>query len=314
MGRSRRKDTRRTRRGALVVLLVIAVAGLLLPDAITGKLLNLVQVLVPFQDWSTRSAEGTADALGGEGDVPTPKEAARLKIENTALRHRLATLSAQYELAESDLAAATGIRRRGLQGGRLIPARVVAADAAAWRESRLVNAGTLLGVRRDSAVTSNVFAVAADDPGAVRDGYAVLAGEALVGFVEQVATHVARVRLITDRQTKLKVLIARVEEDRYHPLDAEFWMVGTGGAQLEVRDVNHRFIRADSIRNGDVVLTVPGEPNLPLAVTIGTITAVRPDPDNPLLYRLSVDPSVRSEDLRSVFVVDLAMQPPPVTQ
>lgn len=301
----RRRDTRRTHHGTLVALLLVATLGLLLPGALTGKLINLVQVIVPFQDWTTRSANASADTVFGESDVPTTDDALRLKRENAALRHRLTTLSAEHEQLATDFAAAAGIRRQGLTSGRLIPARVVAADAVPWRESRLVSAGALSGVRPKAAVTTDHFAVAADDPAAVRDGHAVLAGEVLVGFVEQVGTHTARVRLLTDRQTKLKVLIARLKDDRYHPLDAEFWLVGIGNSSLEVRDVNHRFIRADAIKAGDVVLTVPGDPALPAALTVGVITAIQPDMDNPLLYRLTVEPAAKPHDLRSVFVVDL---------
>ena len=154
------------------------------------------------------------------------------------------------------------------------------------------------------------FTVDAAAEGALHDGQSVLAGEVLVGTVEQVGTHTARVRLLTDRQAPLSVRIARPEADRYLPLDAEFWLVGTGAGNLEVRDVNHRFIRAGSIREGDVVLSDPQNPKLPVALTVGTVKAVHVDPDNPLLYRLTVEPPVQASDLRSVFVVDLGPNEP----
>jgi len=310
MARSRRRVQKRNRRGWLGALLIVALIGLLMPKALTDRFISLVQVIVPFQDWSTRTADGAADLAFGESDVPTPAEAQRLKLENAALRHRLAALSTAHEQLSTDFASVAGIRHQGLHQGRLIPARVLAADAIPWRDSRLVNAGTLKGVRADAPVASNHFSLATEDPDELADGQAVLAGEVLVGTIEQVGTHTARVRLLTDRQTPLKVRIARPEQGEFLPLEAEFWLVGTGGGRLEVRDVNHRFIRAGSIREGDVVLSDPTNPNLPVALTVGTISAVHVDPESPLLYRLTVEPPIKAADLRTVFVVDLTTNDP----
>jgi hypothetical protein len=310
MARSRRRDQRRTRRGWLAVLLAVAVIGSVLPKALTDRLISLVQVIVPFQDWSTRTADAVTQAGGGPA-APSPDEALALQRENAGLRHRLAALSAAHHQLAVDFADVSRIRRQGLRGGQLIPARVLAADAATWRESRLVSAGALRGVRPQAPVTSDLFTVAAEQGAdALRDGQSVLAGEALVGFVEQVGTHTARIRLLTDRQAPLKVRIARPQEDSFLPLDAEFWLVGAGGAHLEVRDVNHRFIRAGSIREGDVVLNDPDNPALPAALMVGRISAIRVDPENPLLYRLTVEPPVKPGELRSVFVVAFEAPPP----
>lgn len=294
------------RRGWLGALLVIAAIGLILPKSITDRLISLVQVVVPFQDWSTRTVDAAGEVAFGGADAPTPEEALRLQRENQALRHRLAALSTAHDQLAADFASVAGIRRQGLAGGRLIPARVLAADAIPWRESRLLSAGSLRGVRADAPVTSNVFSLAAMDDEGLRDGQSVLAGEVLIGIVEQVGTHTARVRLLTDREAPLKVRIARPEGDKFLPLDAEFWLVGVGGGRLEVRDVNHRFVRAGSVREGDVVLSDPTNPALPVALTVGVIKAVHADPDNPLLYRLSVEPPIKPADLRTVFVVDLS--------
>lgn len=301
----RRTKRKLNRRNVLATLAIVSLVGVLLPASITSRLISLVQVVLPFQDWATRGVEAVED-LGGVAEKPVvaPADVAALRRENAALQHRLATLAARYDDLEREHREVTQIRHRGLSGGRLVPARTVAADAVAWRESRLINAGALSGVQRLAAVTSNHFTVRADEGEALQDGLAVLAGEALVGFVEQVGTHSARVVLLTDRTTEMKVLVSRQADGQYHPLDAEFWLVGTGRGLLEIRDVDHRYLRAETIRVGDVVLSSPTDPRLPAAMTIGTVTKIRPDQENGLLYVLEVAPALKPGEIRRVYVVD----------
>ncbi len=304
MRSSRRKLNKKS---ILTALIIVSAVGIMLPDRITGSLISLVQVIVPFQDWTTRGTQAATDALAGSPDtVPSPEKLAALQRENEYLRHRLASASVQYnELAEQHRAVA-GIRRRGLTNGRLVPARVVAGDVLAWRESRLINAGTLKGVKRSSAVASHYFTIELDEQDAAQPGLSVLAGEALVGFIDQVGTHSARVRLLTDRDTKMSPLIARYSDGKYYPLDKEFWMVGTGGRLLQIRDVDHRYIKTGAIKEGDIVLSGGTDRRLPAPMTIGTVKKIHTDPDNSLLYILDVEPAIDPSEIRKVLVVDVA--------
>ena len=302
MRRSRRKLNRKR---LLTILVIVSVIGVMLPERLTGRLINLVQVLIPFQDWATRSANAAGDALDRPAGATVARPAFEaLRREKEALRHQLASIATRFHELEREHHQLAGIRRRGLRGGRLIPARVVATDALSWRKSRLINAGTLSGVKRAAPVTSDHFAIHLDQPEAVRQGMSVLASEALIGFVDQVGTHSARVRLLTDRETRMKVLIARLEDGKYYPLDKEFWLVGTGAPLLEIRDIDHRYVKTGAVTEGDCVLTSAADTGLPASLTVGTISRVRPDPDNGLLYRLDVEPPLKPEDIRTVFVVD----------
>ncbi len=301
MARSRKKVNRRS---VLTLLVLVSIVGLLLPRSLTGRLINLVQVLTPFQDVTARSLNAADDALGSDGSGLSPAEADALRRRNAALQHQVASLAGRLQQLEAEHRTLAGIRRRGLAGGRLIPARAVAADALPWRQSRLLTAGTLSGVRSDAAVTSDYFSITPDAPDALRDGMSVLAGEVLVGFIEQVGTHTARVRLLTDRQSSLEVMIARLEDDRYLPLDARFRLVGTGKRMLEIPDIDHRYIEEGAIREGDVVLSLATDPRLPAALTVGVVKAIQQDRDNSLLYRLEVEPPLAPDAIRHVFVVD----------
>lgn len=308
MRRSRRKPNRRN---LILALGMVSLVGFLLPASITGRLISLVQVIIPFQDWSSRSVEAVEGAVSLEGEAPlTREEAGALRRDNAALRHRLASLAlrnAELEETHRDLA---GIRSRGLSGGKLIPARVVASDALAWRDSRLITAGTLRGVRPEAAVTSNHFSIRPDTDDGLREGLAVLAEEVLIGFVEQVGTHAARVVLLTDRQTQMRVRIAREREGAFVPLDKEFYLVGTGGRRLAIHDIDHRYIKSEAIRVGDVVLSSAHDERLPASMTIGKIVKIRPDQDNRLLYILEVEPPLAPDDIRKVYVVEPALAAP----
>lgn len=314
MSRSKRKHAN-NRRTVITVLILISVVGFMLPTRLTGKFLNLVQVILPFQDWTSRSADAVTDVVTPSGESLSAEDAEKIRRENAALKHRLASLSGDYEDLSNAYASATQIRDRGLGQGRLIPARVVAGDAFAWRKSRLINAGTLSGVREDSAVASHHFSLQLDDADVVREGYSVLRAETLVGFVEQVGTHSARVRMLTDKSTALRVLVARAATGKFYPLSSEFWLVGTGSDSMEIRDVSHNYVKSTddetNIRVGDYVFTSRDDPNLPASMTIGTISEISQDPENSLLYVLKVVPAITPSDLRQVFVVDLGSDQTP---
>jgi cell shape-determining protein MreC len=249
------------------------------------------------------------DGVGGAvesaaGTSSGAPEAAELTRTVAKLTHQLASLASRHQALERDYAAATALRRRGFEGGRLIPATVVAADALPWRQSRLINAGLLSGVREAAGVTTNQFTIHTAAAKGASKGLAVVTGELLIGFVDQVSTHSARVRLVTDRATTMPVVVARLEEKRLLPLEAQFWLAGTGGPLIEVRDVDHRYIKSGAIKKGDLVLTTPHDARLPVPLTVGSVSRIRRDPDNRLLYLLDVEPGVDLDQVRRVFVVD----------
>lgn len=302
--KTRRKGRRTTRRRIFAALLLCSVVGLLLPTSVTGRLMNLFQVLVPLQTAANRGAEAMGTAIGGSDEPElSPAELEQVVAQNEALRHTVASLQlALDELEEANWELA-GIRDRGMPG-KLIPGQVVAPDVLAWRESQLIDAGTLQGVRRNAAVISNHFAISLGTDEGVRSGQAVLAAEVFVGTVEVAGTHTARVKLVSDPTTRMAVLIARDQGETFLPLDAEFWLVGTGEGHARIEDVDHRYVNRGQIEVGDWVLTVHGDERLPISMVVGTIRSVTPDRDNPLLYILDVKPAIDADRLRRVYVVD----------
>lgn len=295
------------------VLMGISVAALLVPARVTAPLISLVQVLTPFQDVAQRAADAVGETVA---DPPPPSidadEYEALSRQSESYRNMIASLSLRIRTLERERDELTGLRNLGLNySGQLIPARVISSDMLSWHRAKLVDAGSLRGVRSGAAVTSNHFSVAAGASQGVRNGLRVLAGEALVGTVVQVGTHQSRVQLLTDPATKMPVVIGRPGEHGVEPLDAEFWMVGMGRRGLQVRDVDHGYVERNEVQAGNLVLSSSDDERLPVSVVIGTVSTVRPDPDNALLYVLDVEPAVNLDQLRRVYVVDLDTPAPP---
>ena len=281
-----------------VVLLGGSALAMILPGSVTGRLSNLVQVLVPFQD-AVNAVTGAVARAAGDG--PDGSESA-LDRQVRALRSAVVLLAAQTRALRIENERLTSVRGRGLgPRGRLIPARVVGDDATTWRESKLI---LLRGASPRDAVISRHFSIDLPADEGARSGLGVLASEVLVGVIEQAGTLTARVRLLSDPGTRMAITIGRIERTEFTTVDGCFWLVGEGNGRIAIRDVHHQYIEDGAIRLGDVVLTRDDDPHLPPSVTIGTIVDIATDPDNGLLYVLRVDPGIDLNSIRRVYVVD----------
>lgn len=307
--RSRRK-TLPSRKTLITCLLAASVLALLLPRDWTGGLISLVQVIVPFQDAVVTGVESVARAVGSDdGQVPQARFEA-LERERAALEHQVAALSMRVSQLEEEVGVLAATRLWEVDGqrigarGRLIPARVITADLLPWRSSKLINAGTLQGVRRGSAVMSRYFTIDRGEADGARDGMAILLKEAFVGVIDkQTGTHTSRVKLLSDVSVEMKVRIGRFSETGFAALDRYFWLMGCGGV-MEIRDVEQRDIDDGVIKVGDTVLSDPAGGVLPAALTVGKVVDIRPDRDNPLLAILTVESPVDEDSLRRVYVFD----------
>jgi cell shape-determining protein MreC len=234
----------------------------------------------------------------------------RLARENAALRHQAAALALRVTELEGEVELLTATRLFDAGGGRLgargrlIPAAIVAPDLLSWRASRLVNAGSLQGVRRDAPVVSRYFTLDEGAEGGIRDGMSVVLGEALIGVVDQVGTHDARFKLLSDVTVQMKVRIGRFTDNGFVPLTRYFWLTGRGAGKMEIHDAEKRDVDSGLVREGDVVLSDLTSGTLPVALTVGRITEVRPDRDNPLLSILTIESEVDPVSLRRVYIYD----------
>jgi cell shape-determining protein MreC len=295
-------------RKALALIVGASVMMLIIPRAWSGKLLSLVQILVPFQDAATAAADSAGNVLASDSQPVPVERFEQLRLEKEAAERRLAAISLKAQQLENEVVLLTAARQWNAGGqslgaqGKLLPARVVAQDLLPWRAARTINVGLLQGVAPGSPVTSHELSIDRGTSDGLTGGQAILLGESLVGFVDQAGSHIARVKLISDVDVQMKVRIGRMEGEVFQSQDRYYWLVGKGQGAMEIRDVEAREAQEGLIRSGDMVLSDPRSDTLPAAMAIGRIKAVMPDRDNPLFAILLVEPATSTDSLRQVYV------------
>lgn len=299
-----RKRNSHSIRTIVALLLTIGVLAMLLPQRWTRGLIGLVQFTVPFQDAVSATTDRVVPSFGSS--TPTP-EAQRIK----ALEHTIAVLASQIRSLEEETDLLRGTRLWTANGrsfgawGKLLPARVISQDILPWRSSRLLNVGTVQGVGRNAPVVSREFSLDAGETDGLYPGMAILLRETLIGFVEDVSTHTAQVKLMSDVTTQRAVVIGRIDgEFNVSVLPDPFWLTGKGHGRMVIEGVKRSYINRDEIAVGDIVLTPDDEPDLPTSMCIGEIIEIEPDRKNPLLVTLHVIARIDEQALSRVYVFD----------
>ena len=302
-----------------LTVLLLSLGAFLLPGRFTGRLISLVQVLVPFQHAVTSvvglGGEVNADRQAGYADPDSlppvsGAEHAALQRERDALEHQIAAIASRVRQLESEVEILTATRLWDVGGrgigpvGKLIPAQVVTKDLLAWRESRLVTVGSLQGIKPGAPVVSNHFSIDHGRDGGVRQGMAILLKETLIGVAEKVGTHTTRVKLLSDLSVQMKVRIGRFEKEEFVLLDPYYWLTGRGKGIMRIGDVNLRDVEDGKIRVGDMIFSDPMSDTLPAALTIGRIARIDHDVESPLLSTLTVESPINFSQLRRVYVFD----------
>ncbi len=287
---------------------------MLVPREWTSGLISLVQVIVPFQDASTRAAT----AVRGSFEAALPPVSGelhdQLAREKAALEHQVAALSVRLKELRDEVEVLAGTRLWEVDGqrigarGRLIPGRVITSDLLPWHSSRLLNAGTLQGVKPGAPVVSQYFELHHGEASGARDGLAILLREVLLGYIEDAGTHTSHAKLLSDISVERKVRIGRRTDDGFTVTGGFFWMVGRGRGRMEIHDVEYRDIEDGIIAVGDVVLSARSSETdtagLPAPMKIGEITDARTDRENPLLSILTVQSPLAAEPLSRVYIYD----------
>lgn len=299
-----------------VILMLVSGVSSLLPTDFFGPARVLTQ-LVAVPQWAAHQASQrvaepiqalTAKPMAAEEQARLQRHDEALENENTVLRQQV------YEL-QLTIQELTLLRKQSQQrDGVIIPAPVVALDAAPGRDSILLGKGKIQGAKREDWVASRLLVQVGQQDG-VQGEEAVLARETLIGRIEDTSPLTSRVVLLSDQYTNraMKVRIMHFDDQSQRFLQvtsagriAEFVLRGAGAGKMIVPDIRNDFIDAHVVAVGDLVTSDPQDPKLPLGMVIGEITELRHNKDNPLLYDAVVQHRYDPKNLSQVFIVDLS--------
>ncbi len=302
---------RPTKRAVFWFLMVASALALLLPRAWSDSLKHAGQFLVPAMDWQYSVAHRTAVSLAGL--EPSSQEPG---LPRQALENQLASeMGANRQLREEN-ARLRALRENDVHWTfPLLPAKVVARDIVAWRDSLLAERGSSRAVRRKDWVASRFF-VDRGQASRVEAGQVVLARECLLGRVELVSPYMARVQLLSDIDSpRTEVRIGVRSDDGFEFVDYPCSLRGIGHGRMKIEDVPYRYVQTDAvdgldgpaqrIRVGDLVVAAPGQLGLPMPLVIGRITELLDDPQKRLVVSLIVEPVIPIEQLRDVIIIPL---------
>jgi cell shape-determining protein MreC len=303
----------RPSRGALFGgLMVLSALALLLPPAWSSPIKHVAQLLVPPQDLLytlTHRAAGSISRGAGAAPPPPAGRDDPLRAENAAQYAEILRLQEENS------------RLRALRAGEvplpmpILPARIVARDIVAGRDSALLARGSVRGARWNDWVTSRFFidqGLAAE----AREGQAVLTQQSLLGRIEQVSPYMSRVQLLSDVDSpRLEVRIGGRADGRLELVDYPCSLRGAGRQTMLIEGVDYRYVDASAgepaasgarrIRTGDFVFSAPGQLGLPSPMVVGRVARMAEDPRKRLVYNLTVEPVVRLEEVRQVYVSPL---------
>ncbi len=299
-------------RGAFFLLLTASAVGLWLPPQWGDALKHPVQVIVPGDDlvygMSYHAARSTATLNDRDREA---------RVEREAMLHELASQVAIAEELREQVRQLQGLRASDVpQGVPLLPAKVVAWDIVAWRDSLLVERGSHRGVSWQDWVATRLFVTEGGDSG-VAAGQAVLARECLLGQVEQVSPYMSRVRLLSDADSpRIQVQIGSRTGRGVEFVDYPCSLRGLGRGRMVIEDVPYQYVQVDEgeeraaggfrrIQQGDMVFSAGGQLGLPVPLIIGRIADISKDLKKRLVYTVNVESVVSPTEIREVFIVPL---------
>ncbi len=312
-----------TRRNVLAAAMLLSVALALVPHALTERLRDVTHLaLAPFADGSMyveTTLRARLQALGGRGLSPREADALRSRVEELELVvQRLQTRS---ERSRDIARTATNFRYNygPLEDLKceLIPARVVALESLPYGQMRVLNPGQSARLLAGAPVTTRQ--IVHDCSKALPKRLAVVNAAYFLGtLTEETRSFTARLRLVTDREFRLRARVRRridaqhsrlvrdlsgdaaelmLTPENNRPIDA--WGQGDGVARLVLPKVS----ALHEIRPGDYVYAYPDGAFAEIELYIGTVERVEPDHQDRRYVTVIVAPAADMSTLRDVFIL-----------
>ncbi len=281
------------------VLMVAALVTATLPTRWTAWSGRVMQPLAWAQylgGWLTRRpVELVEDQLLEGRSVPL-REYLALEDQLADLRRQLRHQTLSLQALGERIDELTGLRDQLRDASaRIISARVLSGDSSSERETLTISVGQLRGVEvGDWVVAGQRIADAS------ATGREVVWRQWLVGQISEVQPHVSRVRLATDRSFgPIQVVIGRTGDDGRPVLAEDICVLqGLGGGRMVIRQATEDYLAA-----GYTFAAVRLPAAVPLALTIGELTASRVRTDSPMHHDLELHPPGRVASQTMAYVL-----------
>jgi rod shape-determining protein MreC len=211
-------------------------------------------------------------SIGRNISLSAPTEQQREEVvsrrEFNRLQNHLANVEAKLFEEQEKVKRLTGLYDRyGGNSARFVLADVISASIAKPRHELLINRGQKDGLSK---------------------GQFVLGDNSIIGAIAEVSSNTARIRLLTDSQSKIAVQVRGTEA----VLEG-----ASSGLKVKLVPVKRK------IKIGDDVYACKKPGLLDSAMKVGTVSACRHSDENPLLWDISVEPACEAVKLTDVAVI-----------
>ncbi|KPK45352.1 MAG: hypothetical protein AMJ65_00110 [Phycisphaerae bacterium SG8_4] len=192
------------------------------------------------------------------------------------LRNHLANNIQWLHQERENVAKLSGLRSRSVwEGVCFVLADIIIDSTDISQNELIINRG------KDDGLTQGQFAVC---------DYSV------IGIITNLDRRMAHVQLLTDPRSKVVVKIGDLD------LQGIMQGNGDGSASIGLIPKEHR------IEKGDIIYVQKKPGFLEVPMIAGTVTQCEPDDENPLLWKIAVEPASNVKDMKSVTVITMNSQ------
>ena len=267
-----------------IIPLVIALALVLVPPAITGRIRMFAAApLRPVGEARRAIAANIAAAL----NPSSPQKEKSLADENAALREQVGKLQQQLDSARRQLAQyqdfSANRAENALPVGKALAATVIfKGGTGTLHRSLYINRGTLDGVR---------------------EGMPVVSGGAVVGVVNAAGPAMSEVLALGDPRLKISVCLVPLKSDEANPPAGDRITGILAGTAKEDSPLRLQYIwRRVQVAKGDLVVTSGYDGRFPRGLVAGRVGSVTDKADD-LHHAIDVKPAADFDSVDQVLVL-----------
>lgn len=267
-----------------IIPLVIALALVLVPPAITGRIRMFAATpLRPVGEARRAIAANIAAAL----NPSSPQKEKSLADKNAALREQIEKLQQQLDSARKQLAQyqdfAANRAENALPAGKTVAATVIfKGGTGTLRRILYIDRGTLDGVR---------------------EGMPVVSGGVLVGVVNAAGPAMSEVIALGDPRLKISVYLVPLKSDEANPPAGDRIAGILAGTAKEDSPLRLQYIwRRVEVARDDLVVTSGYDGRLPRGLIAGYVSSVTDKADD-LHHAIDVKPAADFDSVDQVLVL-----------